>query len=171
MIAFKTTTSRPHAIVYCHISVISASIPQTSVRATSLPKSTRSALIACNTILHSLLTTTPPSLRNFPNNRSALRFVTLKIYCRRMLCADISFTVGPIANLKGHYFHLSLSVCLCVCVSLTGTSTLHYHHPLGRGPAYSGPYAEAFYSRPIALILGGEEFRLMMYASVCVTVG
>ena len=33
------------------------------------------------------------------------------------------------------------------------------------------PYAEAFYSRPIALTLGGEEFRLMMYASVCVTVG
>jgi len=28
-----------------------------------------------------------------------------------------------------------------------------------------------FYSRPIALTLGGEEFRLMMYASVCVTVG
>jgi len=33
------------------------------------------------------------------------------------------------------------------------------------------PYAEAFYSRPIVLTLGGEEFRLMMYASVCVTVG
>jgi len=32
------------------------------------------------------------------------------------------------------------------------------------------PYAEAFYSRPIALTLGGEEFQLMMYASVCVTV-
>jgi len=33
------------------------------------------------------------------------------------------------------------------------------------------PYDEAFYSRPIALTLGGEEFWLMMYASVCVTVG
>jgi len=44
-------------------------------------------------------------------------------------------------------------------------------YPLGRGPAYSNvfsgtlnpthsltPYAEAFYSRPIALTLGGEEF-------------
>jgi len=24
--------------------------------------------------------------------------------------------VGPIANLKGHYFQPSLSVCLCVCL-------------------------------------------------------
>ena len=40
----------------------------------------------------------------------------------------LSVIVGPIANLKGHYFQPSLSVCLsvclCVCVSLTGTSTL-----------------------------------------------
>ena len=34
-----------------------------------------------------------------------------------LLCGAI---IGPIANLKGHYFQLSLSVCL----SLTGTSTL-----------------------------------------------
>jgi len=46
------------------------------------------------------------------------------------------FSVGPIANLKGHYFQPSLFVCLSVClslslsvnlyacVSLTGTSTL-----------------------------------------------
>jgi len=33
-------------------------------------------------------------------------------------------SVGPIANLKGHYFQPSLSVCLSVCVSLTGASTL-----------------------------------------------
>ena len=44
-------------------------------------------------------------------------------------------------------------------------------YPLGRGPAYSGLIHWGLYSRPIALTLGGEEFRLMMYASVCVTVG
>ena len=44
-------------------------------------------------------------------------------------------------------------------------------HPLGRGPAYSGPIRWGLYSRPIALTLGGEEFRLMMYAIVRVTVG
>ena len=41
---------------------------------------------------------------------------------------NVEFFVGPIANLKGHYFQpslsVSLSVRLCVCVSLTGTSTL-----------------------------------------------
>jgi len=36
----------------------------------------------------------------------------------------ISVTVGPIANLKGHYFQPSLSVCVSVSVSLTSTSTL-----------------------------------------------
>ena len=44
------------------------------------------------------------------------------IGCRRV-------SVGPIANVKGHYFQpslsVSLSVCLSVCVCLTGTSTLH----------------------------------------------
>ena len=38
------------------------------------------------------------------------------------------YVIGPIANLKGHYFQPSLSVslsaCLSACVSLTGTSTL-----------------------------------------------
>ena len=47
-------------------------------------------------------------------------------YCGERVC----MSVGPIANLKGHYFQpslsVSLSVCLYVCVSLTGTSTLQH---------------------------------------------
>jgi len=40
----------------------------------------------------------------------------------------VCLSVGPIANLKCHYFELSLSMSLsvCVCVSLTGTSTLQH---------------------------------------------
>jgi len=37
-----------------------------------------------------------------------------------------SIIVGPIANLKDHYFQLSMSVCVSVCLSLTGTSTLQH---------------------------------------------
>jgi len=43
-------------------------------------------------------------------------------------CNRRCFSVGPITNLKGHYFQPSESVCVFVCVSLTGTSTLQ------RGP-------------------------------------
>jgi len=37
-------------------------------------------------------------------------------------------------------------VCMYVCM-----------YPSGKGPAYSGPYAEAFYSRPIALTQEGRS--------------
>jgi len=45
-----------------------------------------------------------------------------KIILRSLSEKSGCLTVGPIANLKGHYFQPSLSVS--VCVSLTGTSTL-----------------------------------------------
>ena len=46
------------------------------------------------------------------------------------------------------------------CSKLTVQSWLGIYLSLsfGQGSAYSGPIAEAFYSRPIALTLGGEEF-------------
>ena len=37
------------------------------------------------------------------------------LWCKVRYCH--SNPVGPIANLKGHYFQPSLSVCVCVCVS------------------------------------------------------
>jgi len=40
----------------------------------------------------------------------------IPVYCS----SGLMVIIGPIANLKGHYFQPSLSVCL----SLTGTSTL-----------------------------------------------
>ena len=50
------------------------------------------------------------------------------VYSSRLCEKHKVFFIGPIANLKGHYFQpslsVSLSVCLSVCVSLTGTSTL-----------------------------------------------
>ena len=50
--------------------------------------------------------------------------VTFRVSRRRrdMYSGHGRLCVGPIANLKGHYFQPSLSVCLCV--SLTGTSAL-----------------------------------------------
>ena len=47
-----------------------------------------------------------------------------KVMQMKVVTSLFSFIVGPIANLKGHYFQPSLSVSLSVCVSLTGTSTL-----------------------------------------------
>jgi len=50
------------------------------------------------------------------------------ILCALLWCWGISCSVGPIANLKGPYFHPRLSVCVCVCLSvclsLTGTPIL-----------------------------------------------
>ena len=40
-------------------------------------------------------------------------------------------------------------------------------YPSGKGPAYSGPYAEAFYSRPIALTQEGRS----LVNDVCLTEG
>ena len=47
------------------------------------------------------------------------------VYCYRP-SSVVCLSVGPIANLKSHYFQPSLSVCMpvCMCVCLTGTSTL-----------------------------------------------
>jgi len=42
------------------------------------------------------------------------------LFSAEFVCLSVCLSVGPIANLKRHYFQPSLSVC----VSLTGTSTL-----------------------------------------------
>jgi len=69
-----------------------------------------------------------------------------------VLCLSLCLYVGPIANLKGHYFQpslsVSLSVCLFVCVCVSDRhfypSTLTDFHETWS----QGPYSDLVWPRP-----------------------
>jgi len=57
---------------------------------------------------------------------------------------QLAFIIGPIANLKGHYFQPSLSVCLCVLDRHFYPSALNDFDETWS----QGPYSDLVWPRP-----------------------
>ena len=75
----------------------------------------------------------------------------LSPYIHWMHPAWMAFVLSPFP------FRIWITECYSI-LDAFNSSVHHHHHPLGRGPAYSGPIRWGLYGRPIALTLGGEEF-------------